>query len=163
MLRQMGSFRASLLIKYISAPFSNVMGDLMWDIFHGDWGRGSSISLPINGNGHPDDLKGCSMQVFCTRSLSSFLPIKSCHGCTDRQKSLSSHCRKTKLTAEKLSGVRHLWLRHREGENLVCAICRDALFWRTNRKKTFQAFAEKARTSEQTLAVQFPPKTNNGK
>lgn len=51
-----------------------------------------------------------------------------------------------------------MWLRHREGENLVCAFFRDALFWRTNRKKTFQAFAEKARTSEETLAVQLPPK-----
>lgn len=125
--------------------------------------RESRISLPVNGDGHPDDLEGCSMQVFCTRSLSAFLPIKSCHSCTDRQERVSSHCRKTKLTAEKLSGVRHLWLRHREGENLVCAICRDTLFWRTNRKKTFQTFAEKAKTSEHTLAVQFPPKMNNGK
>lgn len=49
------------------------------------------------------------------------------------------------------------------GWKLVRAICREALFLRTNRKKAFQAFAEKARTSEQTLAVQSPPETNNGK
>lgn len=27
-------------------------------------GRESRISLPVNGDGHPDDLEGCSMQVF---------------------------------------------------------------------------------------------------
>lgn len=154
----MGSFRAFLLIKYISAPFSNVMGELMWDIFHRDWGRGPRISLSVNGDGHPDDLEGCSMQLFCTRSLSSFLPIKSCHSCTDRQESLSSHCKKIKLTVEKLSGVRHLCFKHREGKNLVYAIFRNTLLCRTNRKKTFQAFAEKARTSQLNLAVQFSPK-----
>jgi len=40
----MSSFKASLLIKYISAPFSNVTGNLTWDIFHGDRGRGSRTS-----------------------------------------------------------------------------------------------------------------------
>lgn len=127
-------------------------------------GRESRISLPVNGDGHPDDLEGCSMQVFLLYQEFVCLPSHQVLPQLYRQKErVSSHCRKTKLTAEKLSGVRHLWLRHREGENLVCAICGDTLFWRTNRKKTFQTFAEKAKTSEHTLAVQFPPKTNNGK
>lgn len=60
-----------------------------------------------------------------------------------------------------------MWLRHRQGGKLVRAIYREASFLRTNRrkkkKKAFQAFAEKARTSEQTLAVQFPLEMNNGK
>lgn len=42
---QMGS----LLIKYISAPFSNVTGNLMWDIFHRAWGRGSRTRPPWMG------------------------------------------------------------------------------------------------------------------
>lgn len=152
----MGSFRAFLLIKYISAPFSNVMGELMWDIFHRDWGRGPRISLPVNGDGHPDDLEGCSMQLFCTRSLSSFLPIKSCHSCTDRQESLSSHCKKIKLTVEKLSGVRHLCFKHREGKNLVYAIFRN--FVEQIEKRHFRPLQKKARTSQLNLAVQFSPK-----
>lgn len=107
----------------------------------------------VGGNAHADDLEGCSMQIFfCTRSFHSSPSCSAISVQTD-QETADSHCRKTKLAGETLSGGRHLWLRHRQGGKLVRVICREALFLRTNRKKTFQAFAERARTSEQTLAV----------
>lgn len=159
-----GFLQSSLANQIHQWPFSDVMDSLMGDVSHRDRGRWSRTALQGRGS-HPNDLEGCSMWIFSTENFVSFSSHPAASMQTDWG-STGSRCRRTKLAGEKLSGGRHLWLRHREGGKLVRAIYREVLFLRTNRKKkkkAFQAFAEKARTSEQTLAVQFPPETNNGK
>lgn len=78
---------------------------------------------PTDGDTHPDDLEGGSMQIFCTRSFPS-TPLCPAMAVQTDQESASSLCRKTELAGEKLSEVRHLRLRHRESGKLVRAIYR---------------------------------------
>lgn len=97
---------------------------------------------PADGDAHPDDLEGCSMQIFCTRSLPSSLSCPATAIQADWE-SASSCCRKTKLAGEKLSGGRHLWLKHREGGNWYVPFAEKLYFWEQIEKRHFRPLQKK--------------------
>lgn len=154
-----GFLQSSLANQIHQWPFSDVMDSLMGDVSHRDRGRWSRTALQGRGS-HPNDLEGCSVWIFSTENFVSFSSHPAASMQTDWG-STGSRCRRTKLAGEKLSGGRHLWLRHREGGKLVRAIYREVLFLRTNRKKKKRHFRPLQKKPEQVNRLwqcSFPQK-----